>query len=164
MRLTRIKKGRLKPHVQVHGRNFRLHGRRMAGSVRVLLLRGNHRSPAGSNPLPHCRSDLRKEEPQEMERSVFGITDRWQTAITLTENTRGLKKLVREWNNSFGEDENHNVYIISGSKGYRLTRDMTEIMQSIEKEERLARIRFSQAHKRRKRARDFFSKNERLPL
>jgi hypothetical protein len=99
-----------------------------------------------------------------MERSVFGITDRWQTGLTITEDTRGLKRLVREWNNAFREDDEHNVYIISGSKGYRLTRDMTEIMESIEKEERLARIRFSQAHKRRKRARDFYSKNERLPL
>lgn len=99
-----------------------------------------------------------------MERSVFGITDRWQTALTITENPRGLKKKVREWNNDFGKDEIHNVYIISGSKGYRFTTNKDEIMQSIEKEERLARIRFSQAHRRRNRAREFFSKNERLPL
>lgn len=99
-----------------------------------------------------------------MERSVFGITDRWQTAITLTEDPRGLKKKVREWNNSFGEDEHHNVYIISGRKGYRLTRDKDEIMESIGKEGSLIKIRQKQFSNRRKRALDFFSKNERLPL
>ena len=98
------------------------------------------------------------------DREVFGITERWQTALTITEDTRGLKKRVRDWNNAFGDDELHNVYIISGSKGYRLTQDMKEIMQSIEKEERLARVRFTQAHRRRNRAREFFSKNVRLPL
>ena len=99
-----------------------------------------------------------------MARNVFGITPCWQTALTITENPRGLKKKVREWNNEFGKDENHDVYIISGSKGYRLTTDKDEIMQSIEKEERLAKIRFKQAGRRKRRAREFFSKNERLPI
>ena len=58
----------------------------------------------------------------------------------------------------------NNVYIISGSKGYRLTTDKDEVMQSIEKEERLAKIRFKQAHRRRRRAENFFTKNERLPI
>ena len=98
------------------------------------------------------------------DREVFGITERWQTALTITENPRGLKKKVREWNNDFGKDETHNVYIISGSKGYRFTTNKDEIMQSIEKEERLARVHFKQASRRKRRARDFFSKNVRLPL
>lgn len=99
-----------------------------------------------------------------MARNVFGIKFYWQTASEITVNPRGLKMLVRNWNNKFGEDDEHNVYIVSGSNGYRLSDDMDEIMKSIEKEERLARIRLSQAHKRRRRALDFFSNNERLPL
>jgi hypothetical protein len=98
------------------------------------------------------------------DREVFGITERWQTALTITENPRGLKKKVREWNNDFGKDETHNVYIISGSKGYRFTTNKDEIMQSIEKEERLARVRFKQAGRRKRRAQNFFTKNERLPI
>ena len=99
-----------------------------------------------------------------MEKRVFGITDQWHTALEITTDPRKLKKQVREWNNEFGKDDTHDVYIISGSKGYRLTKDKDEVMQSIAKEERLAKIRFKQAHRRRRRAQDFFTKNERLPI
>lgn len=99
-----------------------------------------------------------------MKKKVFGITDQWHTALEITAEPRKLKKQVREWNNEFGKDETHNVYIISGSKGYRLTQDKDEVMQSIAKEERLAKIRFKQAKLRRKQAQDFFTKNERLPI
>ena len=98
------------------------------------------------------------------QKRIFGITDQWQTALEITTEPRKLKKQVREWNNEFGKDEDHNVYIISGSKGYRLTTDKDEVMQSIAKEERLIRIRSKQARRRRKQAEDFFSKNERLPI
>lgn len=99
-----------------------------------------------------------------MKKRVFGISGEWHTALEITTEPRKLKKQVREWNNEFGKDETHNVYIISGSKGYRLTTDKDEVMQSIEKEERLAKIRFKQAKLRRKQAQDFFTKNERLPI
>ena len=96
---------------------------------------------------------------------VFGITDkRWKTALEITDDPRGLKRKVRAFNNQFGEDNEHQVYIISGSCGYKLTNDRDEVMQSIEKEKRLAQIRFKQANRRKKRAEDFFSNNERLPL
>lgn len=98
------------------------------------------------------------------QKRIFGITDQWQTALEITTEPRKLKKQVREWNNEFGKGEDHSVYIISGSKGYRLTTDKDEVMQSIAKEERLIRIRSKQARRRRKQAEDFFSKNERLPL
>lgn len=96
---------------------------------------------------------------------VFGITEKkWKTAIEITDNPRGLKKKVRAFNNNFGKDNEHQVYVISGSKGYRLTTSKDEIMESIEREERLAKIRFKQASERRKAAREYFSSNERLPL
>lgn len=98
------------------------------------------------------------------QRKVFGISYEWQTAPEITSEPRKLKYLVREWNNAFGKDEDHNVYIISGSKGYRLTTDKDEVMQSIAKEERLVKTRAKQARKRRKQAEDFFTKNERLPI
>ncbi len=94
----------------------------------------------------------------------FGITGEWKTAAHITNNPRALKMQVRNYNDHFGEDSEHDTYIVSGSFGYRQTIDETEIMRSIEKEERLAKIRHRQASRRRKRAQDFFSKNERLPL
>lgn len=95
---------------------------------------------------------------------VFGITEEWQTADLITLRPRALKKQVREYNNEFGKDKEHQYYIISGSKGYRLTQDKGEIMASIAKEERLAKIRFKQMRRRLKRAEEYFSKNERLPI
>lgn len=95
---------------------------------------------------------------------VFGITEEWQTAKYITTDPRGLKRLVREYNNGFGTDEDHQYYIVSGTKGYRLTQDKDEVMQSIAKEERLIKIRSKQAKRRRKHAQDFFTENERLPI
>jgi hypothetical protein len=96
---------------------------------------------------------------------IFGITtDEWKKASEITLDPRGLKKLVREYNDSFGIDSVHQYYIISGSYGYKLTRDKDEIMASIAREERLAKIRFKQAKDRRKHAEEFFSRNTRLPI
>lgn len=96
---------------------------------------------------------------------IFGITDkRWKTAAEITDQPRTLKHKVQDFNNHFGEDAEHNMYIISGSWGYKLTNDREEIMASIDKEEALAKRRFKQMSRRRKRAEDFFSQNERLPL
>ena len=93
---------------------------------------------------------------------VFGITEKWQTASKITSNPRTLKAKVREYNNLFGTDDNHRYYIISGSWGYRLTTDKQEILASIDKEERLAKIRFKQMSRRRKKVYDYFSTNERF--
>ena len=96
--------------------------------------------------------------------NVFGITSEWKVASEITSDPRGLKFKVREHNNHFGEDEDHQYYIVSGSYGYRLTQDKDEIMGSISKEYALANIRFGQASRRKKHAEDYFSKNERLPI
>lgn len=101
----------------------------------------------------------RKQKP-----NVFGITEEWQTSKDITTDPRGLKRLVRDYNNKFGSDEHHQYYIVSGSKGYRLTQDEEEIMKSINKEYRLARIRLKQASTRRERTEEMFSKNARLPI
>ena len=95
---------------------------------------------------------------------TFGITGEWKTAAQITNNPRALKALVRQYNDAFGTDSEHMTYIVSGSFGYKQTVDHDEVMKSIEREERLARIRHRQASRRRKKAQDFFSKNERLPL
>lgn len=95
---------------------------------------------------------------------VFGITEEWKFAREITDRPRTLKAQVRAYNDRFGLDEDHQTYIVSGSFGYKQTVDKDEIMKSIEKEERLARIRHRQASRRRKKAYDFFSKNERLPI
>ena len=95
---------------------------------------------------------------------VYGITEEWKTANLLTDQPRQLKALVRRYNNLFGTDAEHQTYIISGSYGYKQTTDKEEIMESIKKEERLARIRFHQASMRKKKVLEFFSENERLPI
>lgn len=95
---------------------------------------------------------------------VFGIGTEWKTALEITSDPRGLKRKVRAFNDLFGTDESHQVYIVSGSLGYRLTADKEEIMQSIDREYALANTRYGQASRRRKLAEDFFSNNERLPL
>lgn len=95
---------------------------------------------------------------------VFGITENWQTASVLTEHPRQLKALVRKYNDRFGTDAEHQTYIVSGSWGYKQTTDKDEIMESIKKEERLARTRFHQASMRKKKVQEFFSMNERLPI
>ena len=95
---------------------------------------------------------------------VFGITEEWKFAREITDHPRTLKAQVRAYNDCFGLDEDHQTYIISGSYGYRQTTDKEEIMRSIEKEERLAKIRHRQASRRKKKALDFFSSNMRLPV
>ena len=96
---------------------------------------------------------------------VFGITTaEWRTASMITDQPRALKMQVREFNDHFGEDDEHQYYIVSGSFGYRLTTDKDEIMASIEKEERLAKIRFKQASDRRKHVEEYFTRNTRLPI
>lgn len=105
------------------------------------------------------RKGRKKDEP-----NVFGITKEWKTSSEITTDPRGLKFKVREYNNHFGEDEDHQYYIVSGSYGYRLTQDRLEISDSINKEYVLAHTRLGQAAQRRKCAEDFFSKNERLPI
>lgn len=99
-----------------------------------------------------------------MRKEVFGITEEWQTADLITDHPRTLKKMVRQYNNDFGKDKEHEWYIVSGSKGYRLTQDKDEILQSIHKEEKLAKIRFKQMKRRLNRAMNYFSQNERLPI
>lgn len=101
---------------------------------------------------------------KKKEIEIFGITENWKRSYEITDRPRHLKMLVREYNDRFGTDDEHEYYIISGSFGYRLTQDKEEIMNSIKKEERLARIRFRQASRRRKKVEDFFTDNGRLPL
>jgi hypothetical protein len=106
-----------------------------------------------------------KGKGRRTEREVFGIVkSRWKTAAEITCKPRTLKARVRAFNDKFGTDEEHNIYIISGNLGYRLTNDKQEILDSIAHEEKLAKIRFRQASRRKKKAYDFFTDNERLPI
>ena len=105
------------------------------------------------------RRNIRKPKP-----NVFGITEEWQNIKDITTDPRGLKRIVRDYNNHFGDDEEHQYYIVSGVKGYRLTQDEDEIIRSVRKEFDNANTRFEQARKRNGKVRDVFSKNGRLPI
>ncbi len=95
---------------------------------------------------------------------VFGITEEWKFAREITDHPRTLKASVRQYNDLFGSDKNHQTFIISGSKGYKQTNDKQLILDYLEREERIMRIKRKQTSRRRKRVQDFFSQNERLPL
>ena len=100
-----------------------------------------------------------------MSADVFGITEgRWTFASEITDQPRALKALVRNFNNHFGEDEKHTYYILSGSKGYRLTKDRHEIFEAIGREERITKTRWRQAYCRKRAAIQYFSTDERLSV
>ena len=96
---------------------------------------------------------------------ILGITDkRWKCAEEITQNPRALKRKVQEFNNHFGEDAEHTMYIVSGSNGYKLSNDKDEIMQAIGRDINFAKDRMDRAKDRMANARKYFSKNLRLPI
>lgn len=82
-------------------------------------------------------------------RSVFGIRDDcWMTAKQLGlrnhDEARALRDQIQHYNNNFGQ-RGQNTYILSGSKGYKLTDNLDEISVEIDKEFRSASRKYDQA-------------------
>ena len=64
----------------------------------------------------------------------FGITEeKWTPARDLNMPAREIRRTVMTYNNNFGNN-GQDTYILHSMKGYRLTRDTSEISASIEKD------------------------------
>lgn len=84
--------------------------------------------------------------------TVYGISTRkWTHADELPYPDRTLRKLVKNWNDQFGKDEEHQYYILSGVDGYKLSDDPVDITLAIDEDIRKARMALARLHKRRKR-------------
>ena len=84
-------------------------------------------------------------------RDYMGIrSDRWLTATELGagshDKSRWLRQAVQDYNERFGLD-GQITYILSGSKGYRLTDNLDEIRAAIDKEFKVTGHKFSRIHK-----------------
>lgn len=77
-------------------------------------------------------------------------SDKWMTARELGldnhDTARGFRKAVQDYNEHFGLD-GQITYILSGSKGYRLTDNLDEIRAAIDKEFKVTGHKFSRIHK-----------------
>ena len=67
------------------------------------------------------------------------VTYEWRHARDLDLEPREIRRVVSQFNDKFGTDNNHRYYIISGQQGYRLTRNKKEIEKAIERAEKLVR-------------------------
>lgn len=59
------------------------------------------------------------------------VTYEWRHARDLDLEPRQIRRAVSEFNDKFGTDRNHRYYIISGQKGYKLTKNKKEIAKAI---------------------------------
>ena len=70
-----------------------------------------------------------------MARNFIGIVSgRWKNASDLHVPARIVRYKVSDFNNRFGTDEKHSDYILSGQKGYRMTKDLDEIQEAIDRD------------------------------
>lgn len=83
---------------------------------------------------------------------VLGVTDSWQTTSELGfrsyNDARIFRQKVQDYNNHFGVD-GQNTYILSGSKGYRLTDDLKEIGEAISRDFRITGAKWAEIQARR---------------
>ena len=101
-------------------------------------------------------------------REVFGVTDeRWKTTSELGfssyNDARSFRDKVQAYNNNFGVS-GQDTYILSGSKGYKLTDDINEIEIAIRREEIINAARMKQTQLRKKNLKRMKHKDDPLYL
>lgn len=70
----------------------------------------------------------------------FGIkAGEWTPAADTELDSRTIRRMVSEFNDTFGMDDKHKYYILSSMAGYRLTCNLKEIRAAIEHDEKIAR-------------------------
>jgi hypothetical protein len=62
------------------------------------------------------------------------VPGEWRHANELGMSPRMIRFNVAEFNNAFGTDEKHRDYILSGQQGYRMTCNLREIEEQIQKD------------------------------
>lgn len=83
--------------------------------------------------------------------NYFGIIpNEWTSAKDCELEARAMRHKVSEFNDLYGTDENHKYYIVSSMSGYKLTRNLKEIREAIERDERLAKKRFGTISRRKR--------------
>lgn len=78
----------------------------------------------------------------------FGV---WTPARNCTLEPREMRRVVSEFNDTFGNDNNRTAYIVSGMKGYKLTRDLKEIRAQIEHDIAAIHCRSDVVYERRRK-------------
>ena len=86
-----------------------------------------------------------------MKKKVFGITKNWTHAHETPYAPRALRYLVTEFNDNFGVNSENDTYIVSTVSGYRLTNDLEEIREAIERDERKAHKALNRIKRRKAR-------------
>lgn len=84
-----------------------------------------------------------------MKKNVFGITKKWTHATDTEYAPRTLRHLVMAFNDKFGSNPENDTYIVSMVCGYRLTNDLDEIREAIERDERKVRKALKRIQKRK---------------
>ena len=85
------------------------------------------------------------------EKAFFGIRKgTWIHAYALLVSPREIRHHVSRFNNSFGTDNDHQDYIVSGRRGYRMTDDLDEIEEAIDRDLAMASKRLKEIKKRKK--------------
>lgn len=88
--------------------------------------------------------------------TYYGIKyGEWIQARDCELKPREMRKKVSEFNDMYGIDNNHTLYIVSGRNGYKLTRNLKEIREQIEHDERLAKKELFIVLKRRRKLERF---------
>lgn len=96
---------------------------------------------------------------------VFGIRDDcWKTASEITggdghNGARDLRMHVEQFNNNYGKN-GQTEYILSGSKGYRLTTDTTLIGEAIKRDKVITGLKWRRVNKREKNWRKMVRGND----
>lgn len=87
--------------------------------------------------------------------TYYGIGTDWKPARKCELEPRAMRRVVTQFNDSYGIDNNHVYYIVSGMKGYKLTRNLKEIREQIEHDEDLAKRELETVLKRRRKLERF---------
>ena len=88
--------------------------------------------------------------------NYYGIKyGEWIPAKECELEPRAMRKKVSDFNDMYGIDNEHNLYIVSGRHGYKLTRNLKEIRDQIEHDERLAKKELFVVLKRRRKLERF---------
>ena len=77
------------------------------------------------------------------------VPGEWRHAENLRAASRTIRQNVSDFNNKYGTDPDHLDYILSGKQGYRMTRDLDEIEEAIDRDHDLALKRLEEICNRR---------------
>lgn len=78
------------------------------------------------------------------------VPGEWRHAVNLRAEARDIRRNVAEFNNRYGTDADHLDYILSGNEGYRMTRNLNEIEDAINRDYDLAIKRLNEIQKRKR--------------